>query len=117
MRLVLATQFRTQQPEMVHILAAHGTETCHHGTTRTKRFCGMASSFRSHHRFRHLGSRIVAPFNHSMERTAHTNGLVDGRASTAAYSSQHKSIWTKRIVNGSPTATARALGHSGLIAQ
>ena len=102
---------------MVHVLSAHRSEAGDNSAARTKRFRGMASSFRSHDRLRHLGSRIVAPFNHSMERTAHTNGLVDGRASTAAYSSQHKSTRTKRIVNGTSTTAAGALRHSGLIAE
>ncbi len=102
---------------MVHVLSAHRSEAGDNSAARTKRFRGMAASFRSHHRLRHLGSRIIAPLNHSAKRAAHTNGLIDGRASTAAYPSQNKSIWTNRIVNGTSTTAAGALRHSGLIAE
>ncbi len=91
MRLVVAivivvvipgAKFGADDPEVVHVFAARGTEASNHGTARAFGLRGMSSSIGPHDRLRPFGAGIVDSRGDFMKWTAFADGFVDGTAGT-----------------------------------
>jgi hypothetical protein len=115
--LVAALQYRTHDPQVVHVLAAHGAEAGDDTASGTLTLGKPSARPRTHDGLSHLGSGIVVTLRDVAHQAAFADGLINGSASPPAKAAQRETVGTTCIGDWPPAWAAGSTGHSAFVSE
>jgi hypothetical protein len=95
--LVTAVQFRTDEPQVVHVLAAHGAESGDDAARRALTLRGPSARARTHYGLGKFCPRIVVTLSDVTDQAALADGFINGSAGAPTKSAQCEAIRATRI--------------------
>ena len=81
---MVALQFGTHDPQVVHVFAAHGSETCDDHAARTLDLGGSPARMRPRDRLGRLGPGIVAPLGDLPYITTFADSFIHGSTGSSS---------------------------------
>jgi len=116
-KLVTAFQFRANQPQVVHVLPAHGPEASDDAARGTLSLGGSPARAGTHDGLSEFSSGVVVTLSDVAHRAALADGFINGSASAATQSAQRETIRATRIRNWTAAWAAGSASHPALITQ
>ncbi|MFZ0864596.1 MAG: hypothetical protein WAN18_28320 [Candidatus Sulfotelmatobacter sp.] len=125
MRLVIAFQFGADDPQVIHIFAAHGSKSGNDRAGGTVGLAGSPSRMRAGHGFCEIDPVVVAPVVTSIVPdlsylpyvSAFANSFIDGGAGSSTQSDESAATVAVSIKNGTATRAACSLRHPKLVSE
>jgi hypothetical protein len=112
---MIAFQFGTDDPQVVHVFTARGSESRDDRAWRAVNLGGSSSGTRPGHRLCQLDAGMIVFFKNFPNRDAFANGFVDGSAGSSAQSTQSAAIGAAGVMDWSSARTSGSLGHSSIL--
>ena len=109
--LVAALQFGAHDPQVVHVLAAHGAKASDDTPSGTLALGKPSARTRAHDGLSHLGSGIVVTLRDVAHQAAFADGFINGSASPPAKAAQPPTIdqRTSRTLVQRPASSEAAI--------